>query len=192
MTQPHSRAAAGRPFLGRRAGSFAAIALLTACGTSDRVSDPINGVPLLHQQTISRAQLGFRWPLIPGTGTLACADGGVILFRSAGVTYVVQGERPGAADISRLRIFEASAPPSNPVRRLTQNVRMEAFVSLEQCRSRGDMNTCLQSVRRRFSLSADEAQLVEAEGQERRWPPLSRRLMPLDPLVAAGRALCGR
>jgi hypothetical protein len=167
-----------------------ALGVLAACGSRDRVSDPIDGVSLARQRTISRAQLGFRWPLVPGTGTLACADDGVILFRASGVTYIVQGERAGAADVSPLRLPEPSPPPSNPLKRLTQNVRMDAFASLERCRSQADADRCLRSVQERFALSPDEVRLIEHEGQERRWPPLPRGLMPLDALVQAGRALC--
>lgn len=165
--------------------ALAAIAFVAACGAHDRVTDPIAGIPLTRQQTISRAQLGFRWPLSPGTGTLACAEDGVILFRTSGVTYVVQGERTGAADIGPIRLPQPSSPPSNPLKRLTQNVRMEAFASIERCRSNGHMDTCLQGAKRRFGLSDEEARLIESEGQERRWPPLARGLMPLDPLVHA-------
>jgi len=176
--------------MGRRIFFFAALALLAACGTHDRVSDPVAGIPLARQQTISRAQLGFRWPLSPGTGTVACAEDGVILFRTGGVTYVVQGDRTRGTDIVPLRMPEPSSLPSNPVRRLTQNVRMDAFASLQRCRSNTDQEACSQAVQERFGLSADEARLVEAEGQERRWPPLARGLMPLEPLADAGRALC--
>jgi hypothetical protein len=172
--------------------TFTAGLLLAACGPRDRVSDPIDGVPLAHQQTISRGQLGFRWPLSPGIGTLACAGKEVILFRAAGVTYVVQGDWPGAADISPLRVSQPAPLPSNPVKRLPQNIRMDAFASLERCRSNGADDTCSRGVQERFRMSAEEAQLIEAEGEERRWPPLARGLMPLGPLIAAGRGLCDR
>jgi hypothetical protein len=170
---------------------LAATAISAACGSPHRVSDSIEGVPAAHQQTISRAQLGFRWPLVPGTGTLACAEGGVILFRAAGVTYGVQGTPPGAADITPIRASEPSQPPSNPVRRLTQNVRMDAFAALKRCDATG-ADACSRGVRDRFRLSDEEARLIDAEDRERRWPPLVRGLMPLDPLVQTGRALCNQ
>jgi hypothetical protein len=172
--------------------SVAAVALLTACGTRDGVSDPIEGISLAHQKTISRAQFGFRWPLSPGTGTLACAADGVILFRTGGVSYIVSGSRPGAAEITPLRVAQPSPLPSHPAKRLTQNVRMEAFASLERCASSDQTDACSRGVQERFGLSTEEARLIDAEGQERRWPPLDRDLMSLDPLLSAGRALCNR
>jgi hypothetical protein len=173
--------------------TLAIVAFLVACGPSERVKDPIAGVPMDRQSTISRAQLGFRWPLVPGTGTLACAaDGKVILFRAGGVTYVVHGEWPGAADISPLRVPEPSGLPSNPVKRLTQNVRMDAFASLNGCRSVEHQDVCRRNVEERFGVSSEEARLIEAEGQERAWPPLTRGLVRLDPLITAGRSLCAR
>jgi hypothetical protein len=153
------------------------------------VADPIEGISPARQETVTRARFGFEWPLSPGKGTLACADGGVILFRAGGVTYVVQGRRPGAADITPIRMNEPSALPSHPVKRLTQDVRMEAFAALTRCTA-GQADACTAVVRDRFGLTAEEARLIEAEGRERRWPPLARGLMPLDPLVQAGRALC--
>ena len=169
-----------------------AAALLAACGSSERVHDPIDGIPIAQQETISRTRLGFVWPLSAGTGMLACADDGAILFRSGGVIYAVSGSRAGAADITPLRLAEPSPPPSNPVKRLTQNVRMDAFASLERCPAHDDTNTCLPRVGEQFGLSSDEVRLIDAEGQERRWPPLTRGLMSLEPLVTRGRALCGR
>jgi hypothetical protein len=172
--------------------SFAAIALLAACGSQDRVSEPIDDIRPVRQKTITRAQLGFEWPLSPGIGTLACPDDGAILFRTGGVIYGVSGSHPGAADITPLRVHEPSPLPSNPVRRVTQNVRMDAFALLERCRASGQEDACSRSVQERFGLSGEEARLIQAEGQERRWPPLARNLMSLEPLVAQGRALCDR
>jgi hypothetical protein len=171
---------------------LAVAALLTACGSPDRPNDPIDGIPPARQMTISRAQLGFRWPLTPGTGTLACAKDGAILFRAGGVLYAVAGSWPGAADITPIRAREPSPPSSNPVKRLKQNERMDAFVSLERCASARSENECRRIVQQRFGLSAEEARLIEAEGQERRWPPLDRAFMTLGPLAAAGRRLCDR
>jgi len=178
--------------MGRRTLSFTAIAILAACGTHDRVSDPIQGVPQARQRTISRAQYGFRWPLTPGRGTLACAESGVILFRAGGVTYVVQGQRRGASDIAPLRIPEPSAPPSNPLKRMTQDARMEAFAALRRCSAADTDDACSRTARARFGLSIEDARLIEAEGRERRGPPLTRGVMSLDALVDAGRALCAR
>ena len=172
--------------------SLGGSALLSACGSGDRAIDPVEGISIVRQQTISRARLGFRWPLTPGAGTLACAEDGAILFRAGGVTYLVNGHRPGAADIAPLRLAEPSPPPSNPVKRLKQNVRMDAFASMKQCEATGRQEACSRGVQQRFALTADEARLIEAEGRERRWPPLARGLMPLEPLVEAGRALCNR
>ena len=170
------------------------ITLAAGCGAPDgRVDDPVAGVALSRQQTISRAGFGFQWPLSVGVGTLACDDAGVILFRTQGVTYVLSGMRPGAADIQPLRIPEPSALPSHPLDRLKQSERMEAFTSMTACRSRDRTDeACRRAVLARFGLSTDDWTSIEAEGRERQWPPLVRALMPLDPLIAAGRALCAR
>jgi hypothetical protein len=114
-----------------RAGTLVAgVVLVVACGSQDRPSDPIDGIRWARQKTVNRAQLGFEWPLSPGTGTLACADDGAILFRTGGVIYAVSGRPSGAADITPLRVHQPSPLPTNPVKRLTQDVRMDAFASL--------------------------------------------------------------
>jgi hypothetical protein len=69
---------------------------------------------------------------------------------------------------------------------------MDAFALLERCRASGQEDACSRSVQERFGLAGVDARLIQAEGQERRWPPLARNLMSLEPLVAQGRALCDR
>ena len=55
---------AARPqFLGS-----AVLILIAACDRSATVRDPIEGIPISRQRTISRADLGFRWPLSVGVG----------------------------------------------------------------------------------------------------------------------------
>jgi hypothetical protein len=151
----------------------------------------VPGVALSRQRTVSRAQFGFHWPLSVGVGTLACDERGAILFRTQSVTYDLNGTRTGAEAIEPLRVFEPSPPPSNPLKRMTQNRRMEAFESVLGCGS-GDRidERCRSTILARFGLSADEWALIDVEGRERHWPPLPRDLMSLEPLLAAGRALC--
>jgi hypothetical protein len=162
-----------------------------ACGRSVSLSDPVDGIALSRQRTISRAELGFRWPLTVGVGTLACDDAGSILFRTQHITYVLSGRGTTFADIQPLRSVEPSPPPSNPLRRLTQTDRGTAFREVTRCASStGNRDPCRRSVRQRFVLSEQELAQIEAEGHERKWPPLTRELMPLDPLIAQGRQLC--
>ena len=164
---------------------------LAGCDGHRRVEDPIPGISSSRQRTIARAELGFRWPLTVGLGTLACDETGAILFRSRGVTYAVAGARPDALDLTPLRVPEPSPPPSNPLKRMPQAQRMEAFESMLGCRSRGaNEDACQRATLARFGLSRDEWSLIDAEGHERKWPPLTRGSMSLDPLIAAGRALC--
>jgi hypothetical protein len=175
----------------RHALGLLVVVILSACGHEPPVEDPVPGVPQSRQRTISRAELGFRWPLTVGVGTLACDSTGAILFRSGGVTYVVSGTRPDARPLGGLRIPEASPPPSNPLKRLPQSQRMDAFESMLQCESRERVDeACRRRTFERFGLSPQEWALIDVEGRERAWPPLTRGLMPLDAMITAGRALC--
>jgi hypothetical protein len=176
---------------GWRIVAYGLFALIAGCARGRRVEDPVPDVPLSRQRTIARAELGFRWPLTVGVGTLACDDTGAILFRSRGVTYVVSGTRPGALNLVPLRAPEPSPPPSKPLKRLPQAQRMDAFESMQRCESRRTgYEACQRTTLARFGLSREEWALIDGEGRERKWPPLPRGPMSVDPLVAAGRALC--
>ena len=112
------------------------VLLLACCGPrAVTIDDPVAGIPLSRQTTISRARFGFRWPLSVGVGTLACDEHGTILFRTQGVTYAMSGKRAGAPDIAPLRMPAPSGPPSNPLKRITQAQRMDAFAAMLACDS---------------------------------------------------------
>jgi hypothetical protein len=169
----------------------AVLILIAACDRSATMRDPIEGIPISRQRTISRADLGFRWPLSVGVGTLACDDAGSVLFRSQGITYLLRGQRAGTHGVEALRVPEPAAPPSNPLKRLKQAEREEAFRQVTRCESNAaDQAGCRRAAVQRLGLSDAEWDQINVEGHERRWPPLSRAPMSLDPLIAAGRALC--
>lgn len=171
--------------------SCTTLVLLAACDRSAIVGDPIEGVPISRQRAISRADLGFRWPLSVGVGTLACDDAGVVLFRSQGTTYLLDGRRAGTHDIEALRMPEPAAPPSNPLKRLPQAEREEMFRQVTRCEANpADQAGCQRAAVQRLGLSDAEWDQISVEGHERRWAPLARGRMSLDPLIAAGRALC--
>jgi hypothetical protein len=74
---------------------------------------------------------------------------------------------------------------------MPQDERAAAFQAMLRCESPGLIDdTCRRTVLAHFGLSLDEWKLIDVEGHERRWPPLRREAMSLEPLVAAGRALC--
>ena len=171
--------------------SCVALALVTGCGRAGSVPDPIEGISLSRQRTISRSELGFRWPLSVGVGTLACDEAGAVLLRNQGETYLVSGRRQGARDISALRLPEPAAPPSNPLGRLEQAKRQEAFRQMTRCdSSQPDRAECRRAGLQRLGLSEAEWHQIDVEGHERRWPPLARESMSLDSIIAAGRELC--
>lgn len=163
--------------------------LIGGCGTPE-LRDPIEGVPYSQQRSISRRTIGFRWPLSVGVGTLACDQNGAILFRSQGTTYAVSGIRTGTHDIEPLRVRDPSPPPSNPLKRLKQAERMSVFEAMIRCETAHD-ERCQRDTLARFSVSPEEGKQIQIEGHERRWPPLTREFMTLEPLLAAGRRLCG-
>jgi Protein of unknown function (DUF2511) len=159
------------------------------CG-SRPIDDPIEGVPVARQRAVSRTEFGFRWPLSVGVGVLACDQAGTILFRTQGATYPLTGRGSRIADLAPYRMLEASEPPTNPLRRVKQNDRMAVFASVMSCAPQD--TPCSTAALQRVGLTRDEWNQIETEGRERRWPPLTRGQMPLDPLIAAGRPLCDR
>jgi hypothetical protein len=170
------------------------------CGPAPQtVAEPIEGVPLTQQRTITRNEVGFKWPFEVGSGTIAC-DGGALFFRTAGTTYALSrgaGTR-GYANVDAIRRVQGSGPPSDPVSRLTQDMRMQLFARLSACaappgaaapRSAAE---CKARIGKQSSLSESELARIEAEGVERNWPPLPRVLMNLDAVTDAARQLCPR
>ena len=175
----------------RRATLFCIMLTTAACSHgSGRIDDPIGTVPLTRQRAVSRADFAFRWPLSVGVGVLGCDRDNRVLFRTRGVTYQLTGQKDDTAGIEPLRMPEPSGPPTNPLRRVKQSDRMAAFASMTACESHASDDRCPEATLERFGLSREEWAQVKAEGVERRWPPLTRQPMSLDPLIAAGRTLC--
>jgi hypothetical protein len=169
-------------------------ALVLGCGKqTPSIADPVEGVPLTQQRTITRNELGYKWPFDPGTGTIAC-DGGALFFRAGGTTYALSrgaGTR-GYANIDAIRRTQGSGPPGDPVSRLTQEERMKIFAQSSACTSDnpGKVAECKAHIRARSSVSETELTRIEAEGAERYWPPLTPPLMGLDAVNDAARQLC--
>jgi hypothetical protein len=168
------------------------------CGRSvDTIANPIAGVPLTQQRTINRAELGFKWPFDVGTGTIACA-GGEVFFRSGGSTYALTKGvgTDGYPNVDALRRVQGSGPPSDPVSRLTQDMRMKLFAQVSGCAAAGGSadspraRECRTRTRERSGVSESELAKIEAEGEERNWPPRPPVLMSVEPVIDAARQLC--
>jgi hypothetical protein len=173
-----------------------ALAAIAAAGCRDTrppVEDPMPGVPLTQQRTISQSDLGHEWPFTVGTGTIVC-DGGALSFRAAGTTYALSkgaGTR-GFADINTVTRRQGSGPPSDPVGSVKQDVRMKIFADVSACGAAVDAvsRACRARVRERYQVTESDLTRIEAEGAERYWPPLELPFMSLDPVIAMARQLC--
>lgn len=172
---------------------FAAMALGGCRETRPPVEDPMPGVPLTQQQTISHNDLGHEWPFTAGTGTIVC-DGGALSFRAGGATYALSqgaGTR-GYANINAVRRRQGSAPPSDPVSGVKQDDRMKIFAEAAECGPAADAvsRACKARIRERYRLPESDLARIEAEGAERYWPPLELPFMSLDPVITLARQLC--
>jgi hypothetical protein len=176
-------------------GGFWIVLLLSvsACGEQGprRPVDPISDVPETQQRAIDRSEFGLRWPLTMGQGTLGCASGAVV-FRGAGRNYAVN-------DAAKARGFAAIDPiwlrnegrPTNPLGRITQDERQRIFAAAAACDARPDEAApCRQRLRESHHLSDSDLKQIDAEGVERRWPPLAPRHASLDSMIEAGLKLC--
>lgn len=174
------------------------LALLCACGggsSARQITDPIPDVPSTQQRAVSRHDFGWYWPLAAGAGTLGCSSGAVV-FRAAGVTYALNDAAKARryADVTSIH-NAASSAPTNPLKRLRQDDRMRIFADAAACpeprsmqAERGD--ACAQRLLTTYRISDPELRQIQAEGQERRWPPLTPSRVDLKPLVDAGLELC--
>jgi len=182
----------------RAAAILMVVLVVTACDTSRRQTpeDSIPGLQAGSQRRITRADLGWQWPLQVGRGTLGC-DSGAIVFRTAGVTYAVNpaATARGFASIDPIRLTEQGALPSNPLSRLPQDERMLVFARAASCNGADGPEVsvrCRQRLRERHGLTQPELDQIEYEGRERRWPPLSSDYKSLEPLIGAAAKLCQR
>ena len=164
--------------------------VLTACGQTPRVTDPIPDIPVTQQRAISRRELTESWPFVPGEGTLGCLSDAVA-FRAQGVTYALNdaARTRGYAPVDAIVVAQ-SGPPSNPLGRIRQEERMQVFAASEACNLRAQPFVCRQELARAHALSSDELSQIDVEGRERSWPPLSPPRRSLSPVLNQGLALC--
>ncbi|HEX4566761.1 MAG TPA: DUF2511 domain-containing protein [Vicinamibacterales bacterium] len=147
-------------------------------------------MPARQQRAVSRFDFPDEWPFVAGEGTLAC-QGGAVAFRAGNSTYALNepARARGYASVEPLRLTQ-SAAPSNPLRRLRQEERTHIFAELASCKTAGSAPECRRRVADRYGLAPDEAQQIDVEGNERRWPPLTPQLMSVQKVLEAGLALC--
>ena len=172
------------------------LVLSAACGESrsQRIADPIPDVPANQQRTIARAEIGWKWPLSVGVGTLGCISDAVV-FRAGGVTYALNeaATSRGFAPLDPIWATQSSGP-RDPLKRLTQDQRMRIFAEASACEKANptDPGRCQQRIMETHRLSEQELKQIEAEGRERTWPPLSPMRRSVALLVDAGLTLCTR
>jgi hypothetical protein len=174
-------------------------ALVSAnCGDarSRQAVDLVAGVPREQQRAIARANFGARWPFVVDEGTLACLDRAVIA-RPNGVNYAVNDAAAarGFAVIAPIVRIQPSLPPTNPYPALRQDDREKVFAESTRCEQQTTSAarvTCKAAVRAAHQLSEAALAQIDAEGQERVWPPLPPRKQSLAPIVDAGLQLCSR
>jgi len=177
---------------------IAGLAVAAGChGKPAPVDDPVPGIPATQQRTISRNEIGYKWPFSVGVGTIAC-DGGALAFRAGGTTYALSrgaGTR-AYANIDAIRQVQGSGPPSDPLPGVNQDVRMKLFAESYGCGTGGDSAAmrraaeCKARLREANKLTESDLTRIDAEGVERFWPPLKPPLMSLDPVADAARQLC--
>jgi hypothetical protein len=160
------------------------------CVRPAATADPIEAIPPTQQRTITRNEIGFRWPFTVGVGTVGC-DAGAVVFRHDGKTYALNDAAARRYPaVESLRRIQGAGPPTDPVSRLTQDTRQRIFAERSACRAADAAATCREQVRTRHNITADELTRIEAEGTERRWPPIKPVFMSLEPVVQAGMKLC--
>lgn len=177
-----------------------ACAIAAACGRGGPapIADPIPDLPLTQQRAVERTDFDHQWPFSVGKGTLGCAAG-ALLFRHEGKTYALDeaAESRGFARLDPIWRYQGSGWPKNPLTRLEQRKREEIFAVAMACgdgplSAEREVETlaCRQRLRQVSEITDAELTQIEAEGRERFWRPLAQPRASLDPLRAAGRALC--
>lgn len=179
----------------RRARGLILLTILSACGgsSSQGISEPIADIPATQQRTATRSEFRWDWPFTVGTGTLGCTSDAVV-FRAGGVTYALNdaARARGFAVVDPIQQNQGSGPPSNSLKRLKQDERMQLFAASVACERTANPGGCKQQLRATRTLSEAELHQIDAEGLERVWPPLTAKRTSLDPVINAGLKLCER
>jgi hypothetical protein len=179
-------------------GGVLCMVLCISCssGNGRQPAEPIPNVPDDQQRTISRSELDWRWPFRVGTGTVGCLSGAVV-FRANGVDYALNdaAKARGFSAVDSIWLTQHSGPPRNPFKGMKQDQRMQVFARVAACRAGAPGGQvaeaqCRQRVRDAHQLNDDQLKQIEAEGEERRWPPLPAQRKDLGPLLEAGQRLC--
>jgi hypothetical protein len=177
---------------------FCLLLTFGACGErrAAPVTDRIRSIPYEAQRRVSRAELGLLWPLKPGTGTIGCLSGAIV-FRTGGIDYALNdlAKSRGFVAIDRIWESRSEGPPSNPLKRITQDRRKQIFAELRACEktrpeSSLHVSVCKQRLRQSTPLSEDDLRQIESEGVERLWPPQAPARKSTEPLLALGLKLC--
>jgi hypothetical protein len=162
---------------------------------SSALLDPIPDIPRSAQRRVSRGQLGLQWPFKVGQGTIGCASGAMV-FRSQGINYALNdaAKSRGFSPVDPIWEFRSEGWPSNPLKRIPQDLRKKIFTDFVACKKAltqgSSEEPCKQRARRFVDLTDAELSQIEAEGIERRWPPESPNRKSLDPLLKMGAQLC--
>lgn len=176
---------------------------VVACGHSAPAPIPAT--------SISRADLGDRWPFIVEKGELRCEMKGppdlqrqLVIFRANSIDYGVNGSAKGfggfASTDAIVRRRQTNAPPKNLVDRLSESTRRGIFEKLVACEDKFDDDTeaaarrkCKAAAMLPAKVTQSDAAKITAEGVALSWPPLSPPSpMDVGPIIQRGLALCGR
>ena len=96
--------------------------------------DAIPNIPPEAQRYVSRSELGLLWPLEIGQGTIGCVSGAVV--------SAIQGVDYALNDAARSRGYRPIDPiwedrtegwPSNPLKRISQDMRKRIYAELAAC-----------------------------------------------------------
>ena len=140
----------------QRAVGLILLLFVAACGQNGPppIADPIPDIPGTQQRTVTRSEFRWDWPFTVGTGTLGCTSGAVV-FRTGGVSYAVNdaAKSRGLPQVDPIRQTQGSGPPSNPLKGLTQDQRMQVFESSVACEKAADTARCRQQIRAARTLS---------------------------------------
>jgi len=169
-----------------------------ACADSrpHEVEDRILEIPMSQQRMVTRNDLGGQWPFTIGIGTLGC-NAAAVMFRADGRTYAINdaARNAGFASVEPIRIVQSRGWPSNPLKSLPQDARMNIFEESIRCERMSaalsySSDPCKRRLRETHILTDAQLSQIEAEGRERLWPPLESEHVSLGPLVEVGLKLC--
>jgi hypothetical protein len=167
--------------------------------------------PFQGERRVQRSDFGDEWPLTDEAGVLSC-ETGAVTFDDGDRKFAVNGiaRSRGFPALDSILAEQQARDFGRAVESIKEDQRRQIFESIAKCQSFAERRServttepgeqiaeerrlagaCRTGLQRRHKLSDAEYLQIKAEGEARRWPPLTPLRADINSLLRAGMELC--